>query len=475
MILTLEYMHSAVLRPEYATWHPFIRCESNMNLNSEQVVALAPDPASAKAGRGLVRLAKWPTLGQSEVMVWGECQGSGSKPYQVSVDLDGLAFKCTCPSRKFPCKHGLGLLLLAVEQPDAVKAGDPPPWAEHWLATRRDKAEKKAAISAGKAVAPDSPADAEAAAKRTAKRLAKMREGGTELALWLVDQVRHGLASWPQQSSVHFAGIAARMVDAQAPGLAAEILRLETLLRSGDGWMQRVLGQLGRLRLLTEGLQRFDTLSAPLQADLCAWLGWPMDKEEVLAATPPIPDHWNIVGQVFTERDRLWERRTWLLGRDSVKPALLLDFMHGQRNFPIPLAVGTRIQAALAFYPAAWRQRALLLDAPTQAEPLREPFPALAEFDAVLADRAAALTANPWLLTTPFAIAEVTPVRRGNGWRLRDDSGAELPLNMPDREAWALLALSGGRPIRVFGEWTGNELRVLSGWTDRFHGFLATP
>ena len=166
-----------------------------MNLTSDQVVALAPDTASAKAGRGLVRTAKWPTLGQSADAVWGECQGSGSKPYQVSVDLDGLAFKCTCPSRKFPCKHGLGLLLLAVEQPDAVKIGDPPPWTAHWLATRRDKAEKKTAAAANKAESPDSPADAEAAAKRAAKRLAKMREGGAELGLWLVDQVRHGLAS----------------------------------------------------------------------------------------------------------------------------------------------------------------------------------------------------------------------------------------------------------------------------------------
>ncbi len=92
-----------------------------MNLNADQVVALAPDAASVKAGRDLVKPAKWPTLGQSADLLWGECQGSGGKPYQVSVDLDGLAFKCTCPSRKFPCKHGLGLLLLAVEKPSAVQ------------------------------------------------------------------------------------------------------------------------------------------------------------------------------------------------------------------------------------------------------------------------------------------------------------------------------------------------------------------
>jgi len=53
--------------------------------------------------------------------MWGESQASGSKPYQVSIVLGGPAFKCTCPSRKFPCKHGIGLMLLAHQKPDSVK------------------------------------------------------------------------------------------------------------------------------------------------------------------------------------------------------------------------------------------------------------------------------------------------------------------------------------------------------------------
>ena len=70
------------------------------------------DTASAKAAKGLVVPAKWPTLGASEAALWGECQGSGSKPYQVQIDPSEPAFRCTCPSRKFPCKHGLALMLL---------------------------------------------------------------------------------------------------------------------------------------------------------------------------------------------------------------------------------------------------------------------------------------------------------------------------------------------------------------------------
>jgi len=441
-----------------------------MNLTTEQITALAPDSASVKAGRGLVNPAKWPTLGQSADALWGECQGSGSQPYQVSVDLGGPAFKCTCPSRKFPCKHGLGLLLLAVEKPAAVQTGDPPPWVADWLSARRAKVEKQTA-SVGKK---DAPADAEAGVKRTAKRLNRMSEGGAELARWLSDQVRHGLATYPQQPATYFAGVAARMVDAQIPGLVNEIVRLESFIHSGDGWPQRVLGQLGRMSLITEGLSRFATLPEPLQGDLRAVLGWAMDKEEVLADPQRVTDDWCVLGQIFTERDRLWERRTWLLSRTHNQPALLLDFMHGQRNFAVPLLVGTSFRADLAFYPSACLLRALLVNSPESAQPLREPFPALRDFNAALAARAEALAANPWLLAYPLAIENVIPLRRNGTWRLRDVQGAELPLKMADRDAWELLAISGGHPLPIFGEWSDNELRALGAWADGFHGFVTT-
>ena len=52
----------------------------------EQVVRLAPDPASAKAGQGLARAAKWSGIGATDRAVWGLCQGSGKQPYQTTVD-----------------------------------------------------------------------------------------------------------------------------------------------------------------------------------------------------------------------------------------------------------------------------------------------------------------------------------------------------------------------------------------------------
>lgn len=88
----------------------------------ESVVALAPDAASASAGQALASERKWSGIGRSDRAAWGLCQGSGKDPYQTRVDLSEPAFKCSCPSRKFPRKHGLGFMLLLAKSPGVFKA-----------------------------------------------------------------------------------------------------------------------------------------------------------------------------------------------------------------------------------------------------------------------------------------------------------------------------------------------------------------
>src|SRR5437868_12831162 len=111
---------------------------------TERILSLAPDASSAKSGRDLAVPRQWSSLGRTDQAAWGECQGSGAKPYQTRIDLGEPAFSCTCPSRKFPCKHSLGLFLLLVQQPAGFKDGPPPGWVADWLTAREAKAEKKA-------------------------------------------------------------------------------------------------------------------------------------------------------------------------------------------------------------------------------------------------------------------------------------------------------------------------------------------
>ena len=82
--------------------------------SEDQVLALAPDAGSAAAGRRLSAPGPWSLAGAGEAptALWGLCAGSGKDLYQTVVDLTGPAYRCSCPSRKLPCKHALGLLLL---------------------------------------------------------------------------------------------------------------------------------------------------------------------------------------------------------------------------------------------------------------------------------------------------------------------------------------------------------------------------
>ena len=112
---------------------------------ADQVLAAAPDAASVAAGRKLAAPGPWSGTGVSAepAALWGSCAGSGKTPYQTVVDLTGPAYKCSCPSRKFPCKHALGLLLLwsAGHVPEQDTPGDA---AAAWLAARDDRATKAA-------------------------------------------------------------------------------------------------------------------------------------------------------------------------------------------------------------------------------------------------------------------------------------------------------------------------------------------
>jgi hypothetical protein len=66
-----------------------------------------------------------------------------------------------------------------------------------------------------------------------------------------------------------------------------------------------------------------------------------------------------------------------------------------------------------------------------------------------------------------MSLATVTPVpstaasRESVAWHVRDGAGEQLPLHARFNEGWTLLALSGGGPIGLFGEWDGEQLRPL--------------
>lgn len=451
-----------------------------MSWTENDINALAPDAASIKAAQALVKPAKWSGLGISDQALWGACQGSGSKPYQTQIDISTPAapsFKCSCPSRKFPCKHGLALLLLRVQQPALFGQDAPPQWVSEWIESRAEKAQKKeekqreqAARAAEKAADPQAAAKAQAAAEKTeAQRWARIDAGVADLRQFLHDQISQGLGNLDANASRTWHTQAARLVDAQAPLLGQRLRDAAAHIRQGEHWPEHMLRALGLLQLACDAITHRARLSPDELADVRTQLiGWPQDKAQVLASASPVHDHWLVLGQIQQEREaRLTERRVWLQGQHTGRLALLLDHTHAGRGYDSLWTTGQTTPATLAYYPSAAPLRALLLEmgdaaqAPTQTipanAPAARPHPAPLDEWTRLAQHHAAC---PWTPLHPWRSPAATVAHTPAGFTLTDGL-RHIPLQISPDDGWALLALSGGHPLQLHAEWNGQHLRPL--------------
>ncbi|WP_318201817.1 SWIM zinc finger family protein [Streptomyces sp. SCL15-4] len=435
--------------------------EQGVRRTVEQVLALAPDAASRTAGSKLAVAGPWSGTGSGEGAVWGLCGGSGGRSYQTVVDLTGPAYRCGCPSRKFPCKHALGLLLLWAGGEEAVPDGArPPDWAGQWLAGRRGRAEAgKARDGAGPA---GGPADPEAARRRAERRAERITAGATELEQRLADLLRGGLAAAEQAGYGWWDETAARMVDAQAPGLAARVRELGAVPASGAGWPARLLEECALLHLLDQGWLRRDRLPEALAATVRARIGLSAAPEG-----PPLRDHWLVLAQYDVVDPKLTTRRIWLHGARSGRTRQLLSYGAAGRSPELSLPVGLAVEAELTTYPGGGRARAALGErfaAPAPAA-FRPPGTTTAEAAARYGE---ALRDDPWLESVPVTLDRVIPVPDGDRWQLADaDTDTSLPLTGSARARpglWRLVALSGGAPVTVFGEAGHRGFTPLTAW-----------
>ncbi|MEU9862589.1 SWIM zinc finger family protein [Streptomyces sp. NPDC047971] len=434
---------------------------------ADQVLALAPDDASRRAGGKLGTAGPWSgTGGSGEGAVWGLCKGSGSTPYRTVVDITGPAYSCSCPSFKFPCKHALGLLLLWASDGVDSGHGDAPDWAGQWLEGRRRRAEgarAREAHGSGRAGA----ADPEAARRRAERRAARITAGAEELEQRLADLLRGGLASAEQSGYGLWEETAARMVDAQAPGLAGRVRELGAIPGSGPGWPVRLLEECALTHLLDRAWLSVDRLPGPLAATVRTRVGLP-----AAARDDSVRDEWRVLAQYDSTDGKLTTRRIWLHGARTGRTALLLSFGAMGRAPELGLPVGMTVDAALTPHAGAGALRADLGELFSAPAPLDAPPPGGTVGDALNA-YGIALREDPWLDSWPVTLSDVVPLPTEHGWQLADASpvaggGEALPLSGPALGRpglWRLAALSGGGPVTVFGECGHRGFTPLAAWS----------
>lgn len=453
-------------------------------LTKDKVEALAPDKSSLDAALKLVKPVGWPLLAgdPEKTLVWGECQGSGSTPYRVNVALADLGYKCTCPSRKFPCKHVLAILLINIDQPARFAQGEAPDWVRDWLARRRktstsprttaEKSETAVtsdanAPAAAPSAPPPDPAKLEAQRKRQREaREAKIDEGLREFDQWLVDQLNAGLGDFAQASAERCRTAARRLADAQAPGLASMIDQIpgDMLKLRPDQRADFIIEQLGLAHLMAAAYRKQEQLPDTLRQDVRRAIGWSAKRDEILAdpAAPRSSGRWMCAGaRSILQADALRRIETWLMRADgelAAEFACLIDFVPASTGgVGSPFYAGEEIEAQLVYYPSAMPLRAVLAEhksAASAGKPLKQQrslASALDHWDDVLASQ-------PFVHEWPLGFAGVRIVSTDGGLALADDAHT-LPLaGTQEDNAAPLLGLPS---MDAVGLWNGRAFTLL--------------
>lgn len=428
-----------------------------LNLTEKQILQLAPDDASVKAGRGLANLNKWVLRECSGRAVWGHCQGSGKNPYQTVIDLNEIAFKCSCPSRKFPCKHGLGLLLLYAQQPDQFRQAEEPDWVTAWLAKRTEKAEKKELKAKSEA-----PADEAAQAKRQEKRHQKVLGGISDLEIWMKDLVRNGFLNVPERAYTLFDSMARRMVDAQAPGLAGRLRAMQEMDFNSDSWKSDLTESMGRLYLLMQSYRNIDRLSDEWRDEIRTLIGYPQSKDNVLAGEP-VADSWLVLHKQSRKINDINTDIYWFYGKRSRLFAKYLSFAVAGTFSTENWIPGSVYEGEACFYNGTGTCRRVLFRESVLQEEGFVPECCTDLKQAAAVYRQGMIT-NPFSEDTPLLVNNVTAVRNGKDYTLLDNTDNAVQVKMLEETYIDILAVTGGKPFASLVLVNGDIWELKSIW-----------
>ena len=208
--------------------------------SEQQIGSLAPNANAVSNGRKISAGGGFVTRMRSEddSFYMGECKGSGKSNYVVSADFadeEHPVFRCSCPSRQFPCKHSLALMFEMAAGKDFT-VGEIPQEILDKREKKQAREAKKAETAGEKKPASEKSVRAGKAAKT--KKIKKQLEG-LKLMKQLTDQLMNtGLSSMGSVSLKNYRDMAKQLGDYYLPGpqnhLSQLILEMEAYQKDQD-------------------------------------------------------------------------------------------------------------------------------------------------------------------------------------------------------------------------------------------------
>jgi hypothetical protein len=270
------------------------------SLSESWIESVAPNADASKNGRALVLKGKLSPLQMDaeQTILFGECEGSGKAPYRVSCDFvrdDQPTYRCSCPSRQFPCKHCVGLMFAYVLKRSSFTTAEVP----------KDIAEKREKL-AGRAEKKQEEAEKPRTVNKgaLAKKIAAQLEGLDLLEKLTFDLTRIGIGNMNAKSAREIEEKAKLLGNAYLPGAQAALHRYTKLFgddrRAGgakgssardESVFSEALDQLARLHALVKHGRAYlqkrledPELKPETETAIASWLGHAWQLSELRAA-----------------------------------------------------------------------------------------------------------------------------------------------------------------------------------------------
>jgi hypothetical protein len=273
-----------------------------LTLTETMLISLAPTEQALHDGKVLIKKLKDLSRSEDSSMLFGQCQGSGKNPYDLSIDLgtgaDHPTMRCNCPSRQHPCKHVLGFAHAFVSNPNSFAVKTPP---QELLDKRQKLTDKN--------IKKEPAADAKPPTKKVGpnkdaqrKKTEGQREALETLERFILDLVTAGVGGLSAKQRKSISEQSSRISDADLPGPRDLLKQLSHQLQDDQTSLERKQAELAQLltrlwatvrkgqKLLEEKLEEGDS-----KADNDAFI------ESVLGRRWKLPDLIN-AGYVARER-----------------------------------------------------------------------------------------------------------------------------------------------------------------------------
>lgn len=227
-----------------------------ITIDEQFIGSVAPNADASKNGRSLVLKNKFLALNISEdnTLIFGECAGSGKTPYSVSCDFSSetTTYRCSCPSRQFPCKHALGLMYAFAMKKKFTAA--PVPEA---LQEKREKLQQK---KEKKKVDAEQPRQVDK--KALAKKIKAQLEGLDLLEKLTHELVRLGIGNMNAKLANEIEQQAKQLGDAYLPGARMALYRYTKLFSNEAGKFDEDLTSKRREEIYSDALDQLSNLNS---------------------------------------------------------------------------------------------------------------------------------------------------------------------------------------------------------------------